>query len=96
MEMGSARYACLSSLSFVPHVDSSLEWNRDPKKDLKKKIKDSKLKGKSALHNVPVVDGQQSNRPNAPPVRSQYPVFRPAVLNATLLCRRSIRYHLRS
>jgi hypothetical protein len=43
------------------------EWNKDPNKELKKKVKDGKVKGTSAQH-LPVLDGQQSSRPNVPPV----------------------------
>lgn len=47
-----------------------LEWNKDPNKELKKKLKDSKLKGGSApsLQTVAVGDGQSSNKPKVPPV----------------------------
>ncbi|KAI0825732.1 mitochondrial ribosomal death-associated protein 3-domain-containing protein [Irpex lacteus] len=45
------------------------EWNKDPNKELKKKLKDSKLKGGSApsLQTVAVGDGQSSNKPKVPP-----------------------------
>ena len=51
------------------------EWNKDPNKELKKKLKDSKLKGGSApdIQAAAVGDGQSSNRPKVPPVRARLP-----------------------
>ncbi|KAI0085775.1 mitochondrial ribosomal death-associated protein 3-domain-containing protein [Irpex rosettiformis] len=60
------------------------EWNKDPNKELKKKLKDSQLKGGSSpsLQAVPVGDGQGSNRPKVPPrfhtlppVQLKHPLF---------------------
>lgn len=62
---------CRVSL-FVACIDCLyVEWNKDPNKELKKKLKDSKLKGGSApsLQTVAVGDGQSSNKPKVPPVR---------------------------